>query len=156
MEGFPHECNRGKSATSDTGHSVDAEFSIGCGLTLFDLELAFKMLQNDIAAFDVAGGSHADSDRMAARWAETELVVKGGHSVNLGRSQVEVMGDQFDGFGRQEGKGVLNALKHGNHLVSLGRHLFQFVADFFQLGPIFFIEFALHRLPWNKECCFDW
>ena len=53
------------------------------GLAFLDLQFAFEIFKNDVPAFDMTGGSQAYFYRVSAGRVETELVVKGGHPVDL-------------------------------------------------------------------------
>ena len=112
------DCRR-QGAGSQAGHDLDAEQAIARGLAGLDAQGLGQALERLGGAFDVASGAAAKHDMELALGLEAELVVEGGHAVNLAGGYAHVPADADDSVFGEVSELGLDFLKNGNQVIPL-------------------------------------
>jgi hypothetical protein len=138
-----HKGHWGQGTASHAGHSVNAELSVLCGLSIPYAELSLEVLQNDLPAPYVTGCTQTDFDGVLSRRMKPELIVKGGHSVDFAGCKVKVFGYPVDGFRGQISEHFLNSLKNRNKIYTVDSKGFKACIQFLEF---FSADVVCHRI----------
>jgi hypothetical protein len=107
FDGFVNYSNGGQGTASHAGYPFDAVLTVRGGFPVFNPQLTFKILQNDVPAGHVASGTQANLELVLAGRVKAKLVVKSGNSINLTGRDGQVLCDHLHGSPGQVGMFLL-------------------------------------------------
>ena len=134
--------HRGHGAAADTSHRIEIKFSIGGRLPWPDIESPLPRSESDVAPFDMAGGSHADPDRMLTGRGETELVVERGHTVDVDLWNVQKPSNFQHCFERKVPQLRLDVLQDRNQVALRAPRAF-----YYSSRPFSDFQYVIHEDP---------
>ena len=111
--------DRRKTAAPEAAHRFDREEPVGSRRVETDAELALELLDEIVAASEVASRAEADLDDVLAGLLQLEEIVECDHAVDLRQRHVKHLRYLDRNVARNVAVGLLNLVKHHDQIARL-------------------------------------